>query len=227
MGLLTNDETRASGAAVLRVNLLAPLDALVLTKARPGFDAAGAADIMTLLGDVRSGAYPSLKYFVFDFAPGDDVAGGAPEGFADMVAATAELIVATPVITLAWARGRCSGLDFDVAMHCSAIVAESGASFSFDGDPFELFGLYAALGRRLGFVKAERLIESGRVLGAEEAHELMLVRDLAPASAGLGGIVDYLAQFERRYNASHAIFRAQRLAEPPIDRRWPDAPARR
>lgn len=231
MGLLSfeeaREEARAPGAAVLSINLLAPQEALVLSKTRAGFDAASAADVMKLLGEVRAGEWPALKYLVFDFAHGDDAPGAAPEGFADMVAATAELIVATPVITLAWARGRCSGLDFDLAMHCSAIVAERGASFSFDGDPFELFGLYAALGRRLGFVKAERLVESGRVLGAEEAHELMLVRDLAPASPALSGIDAYLAQFERRYNASHAIFRAQRMAEPPIDRRRPDAPARR
>lgn len=227
MGPATVLEESAFFGAPLRTSFLEAQEALVLSKAGPGFDAAGVAAVMKLLGRVRAGAYPTLKYFVFDFAPVDDAPGRAPEGFTDMVAATAELIVATPVITLAWARGRCSGLDFDLAMHCSAIVAESGASFSFDGDPFELFGLYAALGRRLGFVKAERLIESERVLSAGEAHELMLVRDIAPPEPALSGISSYLSQFERRYNASHAIFRAQRMAQPPIDRRRIDAPTRR
>jgi hypothetical protein len=46
-----------------------------------------------------------------------------------------------------------------------------------------------------------------------------MVRDVAPARPGHDGIASYLAQFERRYNASHAIFRAQRIAEPPISRR--------
>lgn len=227
MGLSTIDQERARSGAALRMNLLAGQEALVLSKSRPGFDAASAASVMELLGRVRDGAYPALKYLVFDFAHGEAPSIGAPEGFADMVAATAELIVATPVITLAWARGRCAGVDFDLAMHCSALIAETGATFSFEGDPFDLFGLYAALGRRLGFVKVERLIESERVLSAEEAHELMLVRDLAPPLPELSGISAYLAQFERRYNASHAIFRAQRMAEPPIDRRRPDAPAPR
>jgi enoyl-CoA hydratase/carnithine racemase len=229
MGFLTIDQEqeRVRSQPVLRSTLFEAREALVLSKTSAGFDAASVAAVMSLLAQLRAGAYPSLKYLVFDFAHGGEGPAGGPEGFADMVAATADLIVATPVITLAWARGRCSGLDFDVAMHCSAIVAESGASFSFEGDPFDLFGLYAALGRRIGFVRAERLIESRRELSAEEAHELMLVRDVAPEAPALTGISAYLAQFERRYNASHAIFRAQRIAEPPIDRRPVDAFARR
>lgn len=227
MSLSTVDQEHAFSGDDLRATLLSGQEALVLSKTRPGFDVASVATVMALVGRVRDGAYPALKYFVFDFAHGDAPSMGLPEGAVDMIAATAELIVATPVITLAWARGRCAGVDFDLAMHCSAIIAETGATFSFEGDPFDLFGLYAALGRRLGFVKAERLIESERVLSAEEAHELMLVRELAPPLSDLSGISAYLAQFERRYNASHAIFRAQRMAEPPIDRRRPDIPARR
>jgi enoyl-CoA hydratase/carnithine racemase len=229
MGFLTIDQEqeRERSHPVLRSTPLEAQEALVLSKTSAGFDAAGVAAVTSLLTQVRAGDYPTLKYLVFDFACDGEPPAGAPEGFADMVAATAELIVATPVITLAWARGRCSGLDFDFAMHCSAIVAESGASFSFEGDPFDLFGLYAAVGRRIGFVRAERLIESRRELSAEEAHELMLVRDMAPEAPGLTGISAYLAQFERRYNASHAIFRAQRIAEPPIDRRPVNAVARR
>jgi enoyl-CoA hydratase/carnithine racemase len=229
MGYLTIDQEqeRVRSHPVLRSTLLGAHEALVLSKSRAGFDAASVAAVMSLLAQLRAGAYPSLKYLVFDFARGGEAPDGAPHGFDDMVAATAELIVATPVITLAWARGRCSGLDFDFAMHCSAVVAESGASFSFEGDPFDLLGLYAALGRRLGFVKAERLIESRSELSAQEAHELMLVREVTRSEPEFSGISAYLAQFERRYNASHAIFRAQRIAEPPIDRRPVGALARR
>ena len=91
--------------------------------------------------------------------------------------------------------------------------------FLFAGDPFGLLGLFAAVGRKVGFVKAERLIESDIVLSAEEARDLLIVRDVVGPQAGFAAIDDYLAQFGRRYNASHAIFRAQRMAQPPIDRR--------
>ncbi|WP_244430768.1 enoyl-CoA hydratase [Methylocystis sp. ATCC 49242] len=194
-------------------------DAIVLSKTHAGFDKAGVETISALLGSITRGEYGALKFLIFDFAHGPGAASPAAEGFAAMVAANAELIVDTPVITLAWARSLMSGADFDFAMHCSAIVAEAGAKFSFEGEPFELFGLYAALGRRIGFVKTERLIESDSVIGAEEARELMIVKDVVEPQPELAAIDAYLRLFGRRYNASHAIFRAERMAQPPIDRR--------
>jgi enoyl-CoA hydratase/carnithine racemase len=83
----------------------------------------------------------------------------------------------------------------------------------------DLLGLYAAVGRTLGFVKAERLIENNAALTAEEAHDLLIVRDVVEPQPGSAAIERYLAQFGRRYNASHAIFRAQRMVQPVVDRR--------
>jgi enoyl-CoA hydratase/carnithine racemase len=218
MRFFSDWENKAAGAG-LAVNWLKEQGALVVGKSRPGFDPAAVAAIDAILRHAAEEPEDGFKFLVFDFAHGDGGSTRAPDGFADMVAAIADLIVATPVITLAWARGRINGLDFDLAMNCSAVVAESGASFSFAGDPFDLLGLYAALGRRIGFARAERLIESDRNLSPQDARDLLLVRDIVADRPGYDGISNYLAQFERRYNASHAIFRAQRMAEPPIDRR--------
>lgn len=221
MGLFQNSAftERMPPSAAVTTLWLEEQGALVVVKARSGFDAASVAAIRAILRAIADGELGALKFLVFDFVSAEGEATKAPVGFSEMVAATAELIVDTPVISLAWARGSMTGLDFDLAMNCSAIVAESGARFSLAGDPFDLFGLYAALGRRIGFAKAERLIESERALTPQEARDLMIVRDVTAARAGAEGIVDYLAQFERRYNATHAIFRARRMAEPPIDRR--------
>ncbi|WP_457797427.1 enoyl-CoA hydratase-related protein [Methylocystis sp. S23] len=221
MGIVSSRDWQArdpSQAGVKRT-WLRKRDTLVVSKSHAGFDRASVDAIVGLLREIEKGAHPSLKFLVFDFAQGGVQATRAPEGFADMVDANAELIVDTPVITFGWARSLMNGLDFDFAMNCSALVAETGARFSFAGDPFDLFGLYAALGRRVGFAKAERIVESERTLSPAEAKELMLVKEVVPAQPNFEGIAAYLAQFERRYNASHAIFRAQRMAEPPIDRR--------
>lgn len=199
------------------------LDALVLRKTRPGFDRATVEKIGVLLGTIAAGELPDLKFLVFDFAHGGGDATRAADGYEKVIAANAELIVDTPVITLAWVRSLINGLDFDFAMNCSAIVAETGARFSFAGDPYDLFGLYAAIGRRIGFGKAERLIESDTTLSAEDARDLLIVKDVVEPQPDFRGISAYLTQFGRRYNSSHAIFRAQRMAEPPIDRR-PIAP---
>jgi enoyl-CoA hydratase/carnithine racemase len=221
MGLVSSEDWREFNPrqAGVRMTWLRERGALIVSKSHAGFDAASVEAIIGLLREIEAGTHPSLKFLVFDFEQGGAVGTRAPEGFADMVDANAELIVDTPVITIAWARSLMNGLDFDFAMNCSALVAETGARFSFAGEPFDLFGLYAALGRRIGFAKAERLVESERTLSAVEAKELMLVKDVVPAQPKFEGIAAYLMQFERRYNASHAIFRAQRMAEPPIDRR--------
>jgi hypothetical protein len=71
----------------------------------------------------------------------------------------------------------------------------------------------------LGFVKAERLMDSNTALTAEDAHELLIARDVVEPQPGVAAIERYLARFGRRYNASHAIFRAQRMVQPGVDRR--------
>jgi enoyl-CoA hydratase/carnithine racemase len=200
--------------------------ALVLRKTRPGFDAQTIRTITDLLAAIDRGELSEIRYLVYDFAHGVREATRPAEGFGEIAAQNSELIVGTPVITLAWARGLMSGSDFDFAMHCSAIVAERDAQFSFSGDPSDLLGLYAAVGRTLGFVKAERLMESNTALTAEDAHELLIVRDVVEPQPGAAAIERYLAQFGRRYNASHAIFRAQRMVQPGVDRRSLVAPER-
>lgn len=193
-------------------------DALILSKTRAGFDEPSVQGVSELLASIARRELGDLKFLVFEFAHGAGEAPQPAKGFAEIVAETAELIVDTPVITLAWARSMMSGADFDFAMHCSAIVADESARFSFAGEPFELFGLYAALGRRIGFVKTERLIESDSIVTAEVARNLMIVKDIVAPRQDMSAMDVYLTQFGRRYNASHAIFRAQRLAQPPIDR---------
>lgn len=224
MGYLSAKELKELTELVLphegpREFWLETLDALVLRKTTPGFDRASVEKISALLGAIEAGRFPDLKYLVFDFAHGGADSTRPAEGYDKMIAANADLIVDTPVITFAWARSLINGLDFDFAMNCSAIVAEKDARFSFAGDPDDLFGLYAAIGRRIGFGRAERLIESDATLTAEEARDLLIVKEVVEPQPELQGVSAFLTQFGRRYNSSHAIFRAQRIAEPPIDRR--------
>lgn len=202
-------------------------DALVVSKRQPGFDQAAVNEISLLVKLISEGEITPPKFLVFDFAHADQAAGEAPEGFSEMVSAISELIVGAPVITLAWARALMAGSDFDFALHCSAIIAESSAKFYFGGDPFALFGLYAALGRKIGFVKVERLIESNALISAAEALDLMIVKDVVEPQSELAASDAYLTQLGRRHNAAYAIFRAQRLAQPPFDRRRVEAPPQR
>lgn len=198
---------------------LRPLETLVVSKSCAGFDRACVNDLTALVEAVACGALSGLKFLVFDFAHGASDSSSAADGFENLVAANAELILDTPVITVAWASGVMRGADLDFALHCSALVAQREARFSFAGDPFALLGLYAALGRKIGFVKAERLIERNELVTADEMRDLLIVKDVVETQDRFAAIERYIARFGRRYNASHALFRAQRLAMPLIDRR--------
>jgi enoyl-CoA hydratase/carnithine racemase len=204
----------------LSAHWLQPLDALIITKCCAGFDKGVVEELRNLLTTIARGGVIGLKYLVFDFAhPAENGIAEGAEGFEELVAANAELILDAPVISIAWARSLMAGADLDFALYCSAMVAETPARFSFEGDPNALFGLYAALARRIGFVKAERLIDRGDALSATEMLDLCLVKEVVEPEDGFSAFEHYIARCGRRYNASYAVFRAQRIAMPPMRRK--------
>ena len=105
------------------------------------------------------------------------------------------------------------GADLEFALRCSALLADPAAKFSFDCPPERIGNLYAVLIRRLGLVRAERLLESGETLDAAAMRELCLVKDLVDTHDGLTAIETYLMCYARRYNGNLAILRAHRMAE--------------
>lgn len=193
--------------------------AFVAAKRRPGFDAASIEALTHLVHRIARGDLPGLKYLVVDFAHGGGAGESTPlDGFEELVTAIAELVIEAPVITVAWARSFMMGTDLDLALHCSMFAAQPEARFSFDGDPMALIGLYATLARKIGFAKAERLFESGETLDAEDMRDLMIVKEVLDAQAGAPPIQSFLRLASRRFNASQAVFRAQRMAASPLER---------
>lgn len=188
-------------------------DAIMFTKRHPGFNGDDCAALATLFSDVVRGARAEPKYFVIDFAHFEEGWSDAPDEFDRLLQTASELVLEAPVITVAWVRGVLSGRDLEFALNCSIIVAEEGARFFFGGEPFKLFGVYAALGRKIGFVQTERLIDTDTARSAREMRDFMIVKDVVPATGDSRGVASYLAQAERRHNASQAVFRAQKMAE--------------
>ena len=228
MVIVTSKASHAFAAynETVRTTWLKAQDAVVVAKPGPGFDHASIETIARLLRDIHRGEHSALKFLVFEFAEGGAAATTPSDAFADLVAATADLIVDTPVVTLAWARGLMEGLDFDFAMNCSAIVAETGARFSFSG----------SLSICSGFMRRSPpdWLRQGRTPHRQRQNthrrgsaQSLLVKEVVAAQPDYSGMVGYLGRLEHHYNASHAIFRAQRMAEPPIDRRPVDVTERR
>jgi enoyl-CoA hydratase/carnithine racemase len=188
-------------------------DTLVVSKSRAGFNEEAVRRLSGLLSAIASGEIAGLKYLVFDFRHG--IGGSASErseAFEKLIAANAELILSAPVISIAWARSDMRGADLEFALSCSMIVATRGVRFCFDGDSVESFGLYNALAQKMGFVKAERILENGEALSADDMHAHFLVKEVVERDDSPSGIERYVEHHARRYNASFGIFRAQRMS---------------
>jgi enoyl-CoA hydratase/carnithine racemase len=191
---------------------------LILSKLCAGFDRSTMDFLTPLYGSIRGNVIPGLKYLIFDFAhPEERKTNERPQAFDDLIYANENLILKAPVISVAWARSNMRGADLEFAFSCSMIVASHGARFYFDGDASIQFALYTALARKIGFVKAERLLESESSLSAEEVYGLSLAKRVFKNHEKLSGVeeflelAEFLKEITRRYNALTGIFRAQRI----------------
>jgi DSF synthase len=117
-----------------------------------------------------------------------------------------------PLTTISLAQGDALGGGFEAALSCSVIIAERRARFGFPEVLFNLFpgmGAYSFLARRIGAVKAERIILSGSVYTAEQLHEMGIVDVLVNDGGGEGAVHTYVEKHKRRPNAYESVYRAR------------------
>jgi DSF synthase len=117
-----------------------------------------------------------------------------------------------PLTTISLAQGDALGGGFEAALSCSVIIAERRARFGFPEVMFNLFpgmGAYSFLARRIGAVKAERIILSGSVFPAELLHEMGVVDILVDDGGGEGAVHTYVEKHKRRPNAYESVYRAR------------------
>lgn len=122
-----------------------------------------------------------------------------------------------PLTTISLAQGDALGGGFEAALSCSVIIAERRARFGFPEVLFNLFpgmGAYSFLARRIGAVKAERIILSGSVFTAEEFHEMGIVDILVNDGGGEGAVHTYVEKHKRRPNAYESVYRARQRYHP-------------
>ncbi len=122
-----------------------------------------------------------------------------------------------PLVTIALVEGDAMGGGFEAVLSCNVVVAERGARFGFPEILFNLFpgmGAYSFLARRIGGMRAEEFILSGRVYSAEELHAMGLVHVLAEPGGGEQAVEAFIARNERRHSAQCALYEAGRLVNP-------------
>ncbi len=122
-----------------------------------------------------------------------------------------------PLTTISLAQGDALGGGFEAALSCSVIIAERRSRFGFPEVLFNLFpgmGAYSFLARRIGAVKAERIILSGSVYTAEQLHAMGVVDILVEDGGGEGAVHTYVEKHKRRPNAYESVYRARQRYHP-------------
>jgi enoyl-CoA hydratase/carnithine racemase len=189
---------------------------LVVSKLAPGFDDECVEGLRRIVDEVAAGRRGALKFLVFDFAHHMTRDSEAGEGFGRLINAVANLVVKAPIVAVASVRADLTGADLDLALACNLIMAEAGRQFSFGADPTVSLATYGFLSQKIGFVRAEKLMEGGAVLDAEQMHDLLLVKTVMPDGAGFAGIEQQLTRSVRRHNSTYGIYRAQRITHPAL-----------
>lgn len=118
-----------------------------------------------------------------------------------------------PIIVIGLIQGDALGGGFESALSCNVMVAEKRARFGLPEILFNLFpgmGAYSLLSRRVGAVKAEEMILSGRIYSATELHEMGLVDVLAEDGEGEQAVRQWIAQNRKRHKVLTAIHDVRR-----------------
>ncbi|MGE0559739.1 MAG: crotonase/enoyl-CoA hydratase family protein [Burkholderiales bacterium] len=118
-----------------------------------------------------------------------------------------------PVTTISLVQGECLGGGFEAALSSDVIVAEKSSRFGFPEILFNLFpgmGAYSFLDRKVGQLKAEQIISSGKIYTAEEMHELGVIDVVAEDGAGEEAIAALIKQRSRARNGLAALASVRR-----------------
>jgi enoyl-CoA hydratase/carnithine racemase len=198
--------------AAVELRRIEEVEALVLTKRRPGFDRASVAAASDAV--LTAAEAPRLKFLVFDFAHRGDLAAAPAAGIEDLLSEVSSLILRAGVITVAVAHDLMGGSDLELALACNVLVGGPRATFSFDADPLASVRTYALLAQKIGFVRAERLMENGDVLGPAQMQTLLLLKETFASDDDPDQVTAFLHRYLRRHNAACGIYRAQRIASP-------------
>ncbi len=121
------------------------------------------------------------------------------------------------VTTISLVQGDAMGGGFEAAIANNVVIAEKSARFGLPEAMFNLFpgmGAYSLLARRIGAVRAEKMIVTGRLFDAAELHEMGVVDVLAGDGEGEKAVYEYMAQHLRRPNVYRSVLRARQRIHP-------------
>jgi DSF synthase len=174
-----------------------PLDYVIGCSAIPGIYNLG-GDLTYFAACIRSGDRDALRHYAHECC---EMVFNVYRGF-DL-----------PLTVIGLVQGDALGGGFESALSCNVLIAEKRARFGLPEILFNLFpgmGAYSLLSRRIGAIKAEEMILSGRIYTAEELHTLGLVDVLAEDGRGEQAVRDWIAQNRKRAPVLRALHDVRR-----------------
>lgn len=190
--------------------------ALLIGKASAGLSADWVDATRQHLAAAVSGELGLVKFIIFDLRAGQDLGVSRAPDANLLLGEIANLVLRAPIITIARARNRVGGGDLELALACCMLICDENAQFSFAADPIQSVATYALLAQKLGFVRAERLMDREEPLSAAEMRDLLLLKEVSPSGADPAELEKFLLRAGRRHNSAAAMYRAQRIATPLI-----------
>jgi DSF synthase len=122
-----------------------------------------------------------------------------------------------PITHIALVQGDALGGGFEVALASTVLIAERSARMGFPEILFNLFpgmGAYSLLARRIGAVKAEKIILSGRIYNAEELYDMGVVDMLAEDGTGEQAVSAYIKKENKHSNGYKSVYKVRRIYHP-------------
>lgn len=116
-------------------------------------------------------------------------------------------------VVIGLVQGDALGGGFECALSCGVVVAEKRAKFGMPEILFNMFpgmGAYSLLSRRIGQIKTEQMILSGKIYSAEEMFDMGLVDVLAEDGEGEKAVQDYINRNMKRQGTILALHDVRR-----------------
>jgi Enoyl-CoA hydratase/carnithine racemase len=121
------------------------------------------------------------------------------------------------ITTISLVQGDALGGGFESVLASDVIIAEEQSRLGFPEVMFNLFpgmGAQSLLTRRIGAQRAEELIYSGRLIGAQELHEMGIVDVVAKEGQGERAVDDFILRNQRRLNTLRSIHHCRQIVNP-------------
>ncbi|WP_413694254.1 crotonase/enoyl-CoA hydratase family protein [Psychromonas sp. KJ10-2] len=125
--------------------------------------------------------------------------------------------VDSELTTIALIQGDALGGGFEGALSSNVTIAERGVKLGLPEVVFNLFpgmGAYSLLSRKVGPVKAEEIILSGKLYLAEELYEMGVIDILAEKGKGEIAVYDYINSANRKANSYQAMRKVKDICNP-------------